>query len=110
MGPGITLARTGILSSNKNPLTTTNAITADSLSFFFATSMYKASTATVIPVAIQAFLKTHVAIAYKIIAATTCIKSPREKEKSIMKVKQQMIAGPRSPITCLLYTSDAADD
>src|ERR1019366_10420348 len=61
--------------------------------------MYNARAATVIPVAIQAFLNTHVAIAYKIIAATTCIKSPREKEKSIMNVKQQMIAGPRSPIT-----------
>ncbi len=40
MGPGIILASTGILSSNKNPLTTTSAITADSLSFFFKRSMY----------------------------------------------------------------------
>ncbi len=39
------------------------------------------------------------AIAYKTIAATTCIKSPLEKEKSMMNVKQHTIAGPRSPST-----------
>ena len=63
IGPGIIFASTGILSSNKNPLTTTNAITADSLKFFLAISIYKASAAAVMPVAYQGFLKTQVAIA-----------------------------------------------
>ena len=97
IGPGTIFASTGILSSNKNPLTTTNAITADSLNFFFESSMYSARAATATPVASQAFLKIQIAIAYKIIAATTCKKSPLEKEKSMIKVKQQTMAGPRSP-------------
>ena len=61
--------------------------------------MYKARAATVMPVASQTFLKIQIAIAYKTIAATTCIKSPLEKEKSIINVKQHTMAGPRSPNT-----------
>ena len=59
--------------------------------------IYNASAATVIPVACQTFLNIQTATAYKTIAATTCIKSPLEKEKSMMNVKQHTIAGPRSP-------------
>ena len=51
----------------------------------------------VMPVASQTSLVIQMVSMYKITAAAISLKSPREKEKSMINVKQQTIAGPRSP-------------
>src|SRR5688572_1687737 len=50
-------------------------------------------------VPIQTLSRIQIEITYRMIAAAISLKSPREKEKRMMNVKQHTIAGPRSPNT-----------
>src|SRR5215213_7259707 len=58
-----------------------------------------ATSTTVIKVASHTFFSSHAASTKMMTDAVAVAKSPREKEKRIMKVKQHTIAGPRSPST-----------
>ena len=97
IGPGKSEASRGILSSNINPHTMAVAITADSLRFFLRMSIYSNRQPMVIAVASHTLSEIQMARIYKITAAAISLKSPREKEKRMMNVKQQTMAGPRSP-------------
>src|SRR5674476_60687 len=97
IGPGNSEASNGILSNNINPHTITIAMTADSLRFFFLINIYSSKQPIVIAVPNHTILNIQMDNTYKITAAAISLKSPREKEKRIIKVKQQTIAGPRSP-------------
>src|SRR6476661_2895171 len=79
------------------PDTTTRAIMADSLSCFRTKSITSTIMRIVTPVDIQMFFNTQLASTYKTTEATIKAKSPLEKEKMMMKVKQTTMAGPRSP-------------
>ena len=59
--------------------------------------MAKTSKPAVTPVASQTFFNIHIDKTYRIIDPVIKAKSPREKEKSMIKEKQQTMAGPKSP-------------
>ena len=72
-------------------------MTADSLRFFFLNNMYNSKHPMVTAVAIHTLSSIQMDKIYKITAAVISLKSPLEKEKRMIKVKQHTMAGPRSP-------------